>query len=100
MRFKVDSGVNQLSITLTQYLRKSTLTKEDLFWLTTSEVSVLCYLALLLLACGSTEHHGRVCGRGSLFTSWQPGSKGRTRRVQGPDIPFKGHTLNGLTSSH
>jgi hypothetical protein len=30
-----------------------------------------------------------ICGKGGLFTSWQPGNKEEKRKGKGPDIPFK-----------
>jgi hypothetical protein len=75
---------------VTKYLRKQFKRREDLFWLTFSEVSV--YGQLAPLCYGDGKDHGRTgveeqsC---STQDSWYADRERERERDQGPKIPFK-----------
>lgn len=75
---------------MTEYLRKSTWKRKDLFWITVSEVSVDAHVAPLLQTCGEAEHHGK----GGMVEQRRSPQGGRKQREEegrdwGQDIAFQ-----------
>jgi hypothetical protein len=88
--YLINDYVNQLSVTVLKYLRKSSYRRKHLFWLMMTAFSVYDHLAPLCLHCGEarTSWWG-VHGVARLVNSWQSGSRKRERTWQ-ENIPFKG----------